>query len=174
MHIAYGAGSFGENIAYNFFYLYFIYFLTNTVKLDPAIAGIISLIAVSWDGITDPFLGYVSDNLNSKFGRRRPMMIVFCIPLGISLFLLFTNPDLSAVLNVIYFIVLNIIFWFCFTAVDIPYIALGAELTDNFNERTKLRAVAQVFLSLGVIVISFTLVFVDFFTGVTGNRLQIQ
>ena len=100
-YIGYGAGGFGESLAYNVFYFYFIYFLTNIAGIEPLIAGIISLVAVFWDGITDPIIGYVSDNLRSKYGRRRPLMILFCIPLGISIMLLFTNINVPNTIKVI-------------------------------------------------------------------------
>ena len=67
----YGLAGIGNNVAASLFYVYFIFFLTTVAGISPSVAGAISLIAVLWDGINDPIIGYWSDNYKSKFGRRR-------------------------------------------------------------------------------------------------------
>lgn len=166
LKIGYGLGSLGESVAYQAFYIYFIFFLTNIVGINPAIAGIISLIAVLWDAITDPLIGYLSDNSTNPKGRRRPFILRFCIPLGAMVFLLFTNVTfLSEGVKIAYFLIVNIVFWFFFTATDIPYISLGAELTSDYNERTNIRTFATMFYYLGMVLASSgTLILVNMFS----------
>lgn len=168
--VSYGIGSLGESIAYNAFYGFFIFFITSVVGLSPMVAGTISLFAVMWDAITDPMIGRISDNLRSPKGRRVPFLLYACIPLGIVILLMYINPSISQTGKIIYFAIVNMLFWLLFTCCDIPYIALGAELTDDYNDRTKLRVWAQVFLGLGgLIVYSGTLLVVQWLTSILGD-----
>lgn len=171
--LGYGIGSLGESIAYNIFYGFFIFFMTSVVGLSPMIAGTISLFAVMWDAITDPMIGRISDNLKSPKGRRVPFLLYASIPLGIVIFMMFINPSLSETGKIIYYAIANLLFWLLFTSCDIPYIALGAEITDDYNERTKLRVWAQVFVGSGAaIVYSGALIVVQWFTSIFGNNIK--
>lgn len=153
--LGYSFGTLGKSIAYNLFYVYFLLFLTAVVGLDPAIAGTISLVAIIWDGITDPLVGYLSDNSRNRAGRRRPFILRFCAPLAAVLVLLFTVfPDLSGPAQVFYFLLMNVLFWTMFTLVDVPYIALGGELSDDGNERTQIRTMATMWNFVGFVVVA--------------------
>lgn len=150
----YAIGQMTDSIGFNVFYFFFLFFLTDFAGISPATAGTISLIAVIWDAITDPCIGYISDNLKSKYGRRRPLMIGAAIPYGICTFLLFNNVELGSNAKFVYYVAIAMLFWTCYTTYVIPYFALGAELTDDFNERTSLRAWASVFIYLAVMLAS--------------------
>lgn len=153
--LGYSFGTFGESIAYNLFYIYFLIFLTAVVGVDPVQAGIISFIAITWDGISDPLVGYLSDNSKNKAGRRRPFIIRFCMPLAIVLALLFTTfPAFSGGLQLAYFLIMNILFWTLFTVVDVPYISLGGELSDVSSERTQIRTLATMWNFVGFVVVA--------------------
>ena len=154
MKMGYGIGQMADSIAFNVFYFFFLFFLTDVAGLSPAIAGSVSLIAVLWDGISDPVIGYLSDNSKNPKGRRRPMMLAAAIPFGISMYLLFLNVDLSTGMKNAYYIAVAILFWTFYTMYVIPYFALGAEITQDFDERTSLRTVASVFMQLAVMVAS--------------------
>ncbi|MCH4890173.1 MFS transporter [Acidaminobacter sp. JC074] len=173
LKLGYGLGSTGEQLAYNVFYIYFMMFLTDVVGIGPASAGLISLMAVVWDGITDPIIGYLSDNSKNPKGRRSPMMLYASIPLGILTFALFTKVNLSESYAIIYYLGINMLFWLFFTMVDIPYLSLGGELTNDFNERTELRGYAAVFFNLGVLIASSGfIIFVDIFMKMTGDTAK--
>ena len=60
--VGYGIAGLGNNVAASLFYTYFIFYLTTIAGVSPAVAGMISSIAVLWDGINDPMIGYWSDN----------------------------------------------------------------------------------------------------------------
>lgn len=154
MKAGYSIGQMADSIGFNVFYFFFLFFLTNFAGVSPGIAGTISLIAVVWDAITDPIIGNISDNLKSKSGRRRPVMLASLIPYSLCVFLLFTNIDVSADAKYIYYIIVSILFWTSYTAYVIPYFALGGELTDDFNERTNLRSWASVFMQGAVTIAS--------------------
>ncbi|MDR0519318.1 MAG: glycoside-pentoside-hexuronide (GPH):cation symporter [Clostridiales Family XIII bacterium] len=140
--LLYSAGQFADSIPFNIFYFYFLFFFTDVVGLSPAAGGTISLIVIIWDACTDPVIGYLSDNCNSKYGRRRPFMIAAIVPLFACTLLLFTAVDFGAAGSFAYYLVVGILFWSCYKVFVIPYFALGAELTQDFNERNTLRSVA--------------------------------
>lgn len=161
----YGIGGIGEDIAYNLFYMFFIYFLTSAAGIEPAAAGTISLIAVWWDAISDPLVGYLSDHCKGwkGFGKRGLFILAGSIPLGISVFLLFCDVDFGQTGKVVYFIIINILFWMFFTFVDIPYISVAAEVTDNYDTKTRMRTFVMLFSNLGQLVLSFGILkFLDY------------
>lgn len=161
--LGYGIAGMGNNIAASLFYVYFIFFLTTVAGLSPAVAGIISFIAVVWDGINDPLIGYWSDNCKSKYGRRRPFLISGLIPLCLVIVMMFTNVNLSPGAKAAYYIVANILFWFIFTWVDVPTIALGDSLDGNYDDKTRSRTAWTVFVMIGgLIATDLPLLFVEF------------
>lgn len=168
--LAYGVGGLGEGIGYNFFFGFFLFFLTNTAGVSPAWAGTISMIAVIWDAVSDPLIGYLSDNSKNPKGRRRPFLFKGAIMLGVAVFLLFNNWNISPALKVLYYILINIVYWAALTSCVIPHTSLGAELTDDFNQRTSIRAYQTFFMNIGAgIALSGTLVVVGFFSEFLGD-----
>ncbi|MCL1896553.1 MAG: glycoside-pentoside-hexuronide (GPH):cation symporter [Clostridiales bacterium] len=151
--LGYAVGQLGCSIPFNTYMYFFLFFLTNAAGIRPGIAGTISLIAVLWDAITDPIIGTLSDNLRSKFGRRRPFILGGSIPLGITLILMFTVPGgLSEAGFVGYYIIMAVLFYTANTIVVVPYFSLGAEITQDYDERTKLRVMTSFFIYLAVLV----------------------
>lgn len=152
--LGYGIGQTGDSIGYNVFYIFFLFFLTDIAGVSPGIAGTISLIAVLWDAFTDPIIGYLSDNLKSKRGRRRPFMIAGSVPYAICMFLLFTDLEIPTEIKGIYFIIIAMVFWTFYTIYVIPYFALGGEIVEDFGERTSIRAWASIFMYVAVLIAS--------------------
>ena len=93
--LGYGIGVIGEGLGYNIFYSFFVYFLVNIAGINPVIAGTVSLLAVIWDGITDPMVGYFSDNTRNPKGRRRPLMFKGAFIWCIAIALMFQNVNLT-------------------------------------------------------------------------------
>ncbi|MDO4176387.1 MAG: glycoside-pentoside-hexuronide (GPH):cation symporter [Bacillota bacterium] len=144
--LGYGIGQAGDSIPYCMFYTFFIYFLTDNVGLSPMLAGAISLVAVCWDGITDPIVGYLSDRTKNPKGRRRPWMIKSCIPLGIVVFLLFAPWNFSSTaISAAYYFVVAAAFWTLYTTYVIPYMSLGAEITTDYKGRNYIRMYNMIF-----------------------------
>ncbi len=97
-----------------------------------------------FDAITDPIMGYVSDNTKSKWGRRRQYVFLGAIVMGISyvfMWQLFKENTLEY--NFWYFFLWSIIFYLGLTLFSVPYVAMGYEMSDDFHERTNIMAVAQ-------------------------------
>ncbi|WP_024334759.1 MFS transporter [Desulfotignum balticum] len=169
--LAYGVGGLGEGIGYNFFYAFFMFFLTTVAGVNPGVAGIITLIAVLWDGVSDPLIGYLSDNSRSPRGRRRPFILVGCILFGLSVLLLFTDVPLGIGIKPVYFIAINMLYWTGLTLSVVPHTSLGSELTADYDDRTKLRSYQTFFMNIGAaLALSLVLVLVSSFTGAMGSE----
>lgn len=153
--VGYGIGSVGENIAYTVFYNFFLYFLTDLIGISATFAGVISFVAVLWDGVTDPAVGYISDNNKSPKGRRRPFILKGCFALGVAIFFMFTDLQfLPATFKGVYFLIINMLFWLFLTMTDIPYLALAAEMEATPQGRTRLRTIAAACLQGGMLLAS--------------------
>lgn len=144
LKLQYACGQLTDSIPFNMFYIYFLYFVTDVVGLPAVYGGIIALIVVLWDALTDPIVGYLSDNCKSKYGRRRPFMLAGVFPLFLCTVLLYTAVDFSRPITLLYYIAVGILYWTSYKTYVIPFFALGAELTQDFNDRTTLRGFAGV------------------------------
>ena len=124
----------------------FMFFLLTAFGMSPFLAGLLGGIPRLWDAITDPVLGYISDNTKSRFGRRRPYIFAGAILSGILFAVLWQmNPDNSETYNFWYFLILSLIYLIGNTTFSTPLIALGYEMSQDYNERTRLMAYAQTF-----------------------------
>jgi glycoside/pentoside/hexuronide:cation symporter, GPH family len=124
----------------------FQFFLLTAFGIDPLLAGLLGGLPRLLDAITDPIMGYITDNTKSRFGRRKPYIFVGAILSGIMFALLWQmNPENSQMYNFWYFLILSFIFIIANTIFATPYIGLGYEMTPDYNERTRLMASAQIF-----------------------------
>lgn len=151
--LGYSAGQVAVSTPYNLVGVYLMFFFTNVAGVSPALAGTVFSIAVLWAAVADPFIGNFSDNLRTKYGRRRPMLLAVVLPLAITTWLLFTVFDFdSETSKNAYYIVLAIVFYTAFTLIEIPFYSLGAEITDDYNERARVRAVSSMFVYIAVLI----------------------
>ena len=112
--------------------------------------GVALGIALIFDAVTDPLAGSLSDNWHSRLGRRHPFMYASAIPLGITFFFLFNPPaGLSETWLFVWVLVLSVLTRTAMTLYHVPHIALGAEMTENYQERTLLVSFRQFFGTFG-------------------------
>lgn len=100
------------------------------------------------DAFTDPLVGILSDRTNSRFGRRKPWILMGTPLLMLSLYMLFVPGEAPSTWYFGFWIVL---LFLAFTIVDLPYFAWGAEVSDNYDERTRITALREQFHFLGTI-----------------------
>lgn len=161
--VGYGIAGIGNNVAASLFYTYFIFFLTTIAGVSPVVAGAISSIAVLWDGINDPMIGYWSDNCKSKYGRRRPFQITGMVPLALIIIGMFINPDFSQAGKAAYYIIINILFWFVFTWVDVPTISLADALDGSYDDKMKARSAWTICVTIaGLLAVDLPPLFVEY------------
>ncbi|MCL2580289.1 MAG: MFS transporter [Oscillospiraceae bacterium] len=166
----YGMGMLGECLAMNTFYIFFIFFLTDAVGMDPGAAGMIAMIAVFWGAFTDLYAGIKTDGSRNPNGRRRPFIYRFAIPLGVAIFLMYTDwAMVDTGLKFVYFLLASMLFWLALSFTDIPYLSLGSEITDDYAERNSVRSYANILNYAGMILASSgTLFLVSLMSGGEG------
>jgi len=97
-----------------------------------------------FDAITDPIMGFVSDNTKSKWGRRRQYVLLGGLIMGVAyIFMWQLYADDSLQYNFWYFFLWSIIFYLGLTFFSVPYVAMGYEMSNDFHERTNIMAIAQ-------------------------------
>ena len=110
--------------------------------LSPALVGTLGALPRLLDAITDPLMGYISDNTRSRWGRRRPYIFVGAIAVGIIFALLWQLPlGKSDTYYFWYFLAFSLVFYLAYTIYATPWVALGYELTPDYHERTRLMGV---------------------------------
>jgi GPH family glycoside/pentoside/hexuronide:cation symporter len=105
-----------------------------------------------WDAVVDPFLGNMSDNCRSRYGRRIPFLIVGGVLVGIAFWLLWTVPrDWNKEWMFGYFVVASLFFYTVVPVYAIPHGALGLEMTEDYHEKTSLFAYASFIGNVGAL-----------------------
>lgn len=148
----YGSAAVGDNASYGFVSAFLLFFLTDIARVSPVIAGSISSIGGIWNSLWSPVVGYLSDKSESRFGRRRPWILAGALLLFAATVLLFTSIGAGNIGKSIYYCVMAILFWTGYSMFFIPYLAFGAELTDDYDERTLLRSFASAFNHVGGVI----------------------
>ena len=106
--------------------------------------GVVSLVPRVFDALTDPIMGFISDNTKSRWGRRRQYVFIGAIIMGIAFIImwqLFRENGLEY--NFTYFLLSSLVFYLGLTIFSVPYVAIGYEMSNDFHERTHIMAVAQ-------------------------------
>jgi GPH family glycoside/pentoside/hexuronide:cation symporter len=73
---------------------WYLFFLTDVAKLNPALAGLTILLGKIWDAVNDPLVGWLSDRTRTRWGRRRPYLLFGAVPFGVTFALLWTVPPI--------------------------------------------------------------------------------
>ncbi len=122
----------------------FMFFLLTAFGMDPVLAGLLGGLPRIFDAITDPIMGFISDNTKSRWGRRRPYIFVGAILSGVLFAVLWQlDPENSQAFNFWYFLIFSMIFLIGNTMFATPLVGLGYEMTSDYNERTRLMAFSQ-------------------------------
>ena len=106
--------------------------------------GILFFLPRVYDSITDPIMGFISDNTRSTWGRRKQYVLLGAIVMGISFVAMWQiHREAGVFYNFVYFLCWSFVFYTGLTLFSIPYVAIGYEMSDDFHERTSIMAVAQ-------------------------------
>ncbi|MDX1662785.1 MAG: glycoside-pentoside-hexuronide (GPH):cation symporter [Candidatus Promineifilaceae bacterium] len=138
--VIYGLGDWGTSASTTARNAFWFFFLTSVVGLDPALGGLIFLVGRLWDGINDPLVGAISDRLDTRWGRRRPLLLFGAVPFGFAFILLFFVPPFatSTFGLTVYYILAFLLFDTLYTVINVPYSALTPALTADYDERSNL------------------------------------
>lgn len=134
--LGFGSFSAASNIVYQFKSLYYLFFLTEVLRLPMSIAGTILSLGIVWDAINDPLVGYYAVNHRFKNGERvRPFALYSAVPWAITVVLIFTNFHASQTATIILASLGYFLFELLYTATDIPYNCMAGLATNVDADR---------------------------------------
>lgn len=152
--IAYGLGDTASNIIFQSIMMFLLIYYTDVVGLAPAAVGTMFLLVRVIDAITDPIMGIMADNTRSRFGRFRPFLLWLALPFALVSVLAFTSPQSTPEFNYLYAFVTYTLLMLVYTAINIPYSALGAVLTTDHTQRVSIQSYRFVFAMAGGLLVT--------------------
>ena len=147
--LAWGSGDIFGSGSGTIIGLWMLYFFTQVAGLSPVEAGLIFAIGKLWDAITDPIVAYITDNIRTRFGRRK-VFFLFGAPFLIVFGLMFISGFGFA-----YYLATYLLFNTMFTVVMTPYSTLPNEMTDDYEIRTKMGSCRLTFGQITAFVVTF-------------------
>ncbi|MGT2742525.1 MFS transporter [Streptococcus plurextorum] len=157
---AYGTGDFAGNIVYSAISVFLVFYYTDVIGVNAASVGMILLVSRIFDGISDIIMGAIVDRTKSNYGKARIWLARMAVPYALSAVILFSVPvDASETFKLIYiFLSYNLVSTIIFTAINVPYAAMNAMMTQNQYERTLLGTFRMLLATAGTLFINtFTL-----------------
>ncbi len=172
--LAFGVGQTAEGLKNTAFAAFTLFYFVQVLQMPGDVVGIALMIALLFDAFTDPMAGSLSDRTHSRFGRRHPYMYASAIPLAVSFYLLFSPPawlieGYGTAGLFWWLLVFAILSRGAMTLYHVPHMALGAELTENFVERTSIVAHRQIFNAVGI-GLTYAIGFGYFLSDANGGR----
>jgi GPH family glycoside/pentoside/hexuronide:cation symporter len=132
--------------------LYVMKFSTDVLLIAPAIMGLIFSVSRIWDAISDPLVGYLSDRTTTSLGRRRTWILFSFVPIAIGFYAVFAPPFSLSGDALSWWMAASIIgFYSAMTIFFVPHMALGAELSTDYHERSRLFGLRHAFYTVGSI-----------------------
>ncbi|MCP4757763.1 MAG: hypothetical protein GY866_43445 [Proteobacteria bacterium] len=150
IRLAFGVGQYAEGVKGSSFGIFLLFYYTSVKGLSGTMAGSALLIALCFDGVTDPLMGSISDAFKSRWGRRHPFMYGSALPFAASFYLLFCPPDnLNQIQLFVWLAVFAVLTRGFMTVYSVPHMSMNAELTNDHTERTSLSAIRSFFSLAG-------------------------
>lgn len=163
---AFGIGSVGEIVFYGMVNTFIAIFYNQALGLSNSLIGLAIMLAMLGDAVSDPVVGMISDRWRSRLGRRHPFLFAAPIPVGISLYLIFSPPEfitqaangegINSLLTFGWLAFWTIVSRIFLTLYVIPHLALGGELTKDPNDRSKLFSMNAIFGYVSGALFAFT------------------
>lgn len=137
--LAYGFGSVVDGVRNGGFNYLLLIFYSQVIGLDARLVGLAITVGLIADAVLDTGIGYVSDNLRTRWGRRHPLMYAAALPVGLGYFLIWDPPVGWSQMGLFWYLLsLTLGVRFCSSLFEVPNAALTAELTEDYVERSAL------------------------------------
>ncbi|NOH00924.1 MAG: MFS transporter [Chloroflexi bacterium] len=154
LKLLYGSGDWGISSIGMMRSIFYAIYLTDVVGIEPRLASIGALVGIVWDAVNDPIIGILSDRVKSRLGRRRPFLLWFAFPFGLSFVMLWSAPDWDSQAGLLIYVTLAFMISDTLTTlVSVPFLSLTPELTQDYDERTSLSSFRTVFQLLSAMTV---------------------
>jgi GPH family glycoside/pentoside/hexuronide:cation symporter len=165
---AYGTGQCVESLANVLLNTFLFFYLTNVCGLSGSLTGLALFLALGVDAIADPLIGAFSDGLTTRYGRRLPVMTISLLPIALAMGFLFSLPQWHPATELfLYVLLLLVVLRVSLSGFIIPFMGLGAELSDDYDERSSVVAFRTAF-GIAITLIGYILGFQVFLGGSSG------
>lgn len=154
--IGYATGNLGFGVVFQVIVSYLVFYATVVLKIPAGIVGILAGAGVIWDAVTDPVMGYISDNTNLKrFGRRHLYLLLGGFGAALFNYLLWgIHPELPQGIKILWLVTALILIKSALTVFSTPHVALGAELSNDYDERTSIQGLRTIFFLLAIFLVA--------------------
>ena len=147
INLSWGVGSLGTITMLNSVTSLYLFFLVGVLQMEPALAGALIFASKLVDVVSDPVMGWISDQTRTRWGRRRPYMFGASFLCGASMVLLFNIPEFENEIRRAAYIEFLLIFYaLVLTVYNVPYLAMPAEMTEDYRERSNIMSYRALFL----------------------------
>ena len=148
--LAFGVGASAEAGSYIAFNTFNMLFYNQVLGVSGTLCGLAVTIAIVLDAINDPLIGFMSDRWKSRLGRRHPFMYAAPIPVALSFYFLYSPPSgLGEFALFLWFMTFTLLFRYALSLYHVPHLALGAELTKDYYERSIVMSYNSIFQVIG-------------------------
>jgi GPH family glycoside/pentoside/hexuronide:cation symporter len=152
-HLGWAVGTLGVSLQLNTFAIAALFFMVTVLKIEPVIAGALITGSKLYDAVTDPLMGVISDRTRSRWGRRRPYLLVGGIACGLSFALLFSIPPMAdTTLLYLYAGGALLLLSTAYTIFNVPYLAMPAEMVDDYHERSVMMSYRVFLIAIGTFI----------------------
>ena len=174
LKVLYGSGDWGLSSMGMMRAIFYAIYLTDIVGLDARLASFGALFGIIWDAVNDPIVGVLSDRIRTRQGRRRPFLLWFAIPFGLSFITLWSAPKWDNQTVLLAYVTISFMLADTLqTLVALPFISLTPELTTDYDERTTLTSFRSFFSLAGALCVVITApAIVDFALASGGTQQQ--
>ena len=152
--IGYGMGDLASNIVFQMVIVFMPLFYTDVFGIGAAAMGTLFLVVRVFDAVTDPAMGALCDRTETRWGKFRPYLLWLSVPFAAAAVMSFTTPSLSEDGKLAYAYVTYFLLMAAYTAINIPYCALGGVMTDDSRERVSLNGYRFAMASVATILVT--------------------
>jgi GPH family glycoside/pentoside/hexuronide:cation symporter len=150
--LSYSAPELGMGFMFILVNIYLLKFATDVLLIPPATMGVLFGLSRLWDAGADPVVGFLTDRTRSRFGRRRPWILASALPLSVTFLMLWAPPvALAGRALVIWIAGALFVFYTAIAMLETAHAALGAELTDDYHERTRVFGLRRAVFGVGTL-----------------------
>lgn len=151
--LSYSVGAVGTGVFATVPGLLLLYYLTDVIGVAAGAAALVVFLPKIWDALINPVIGTLSDRTSTRWGGRRPYLLAGAVTVPLAFAFLFATPDLGSptrtaiLVGVAYTIAMT-----GYALFQVPWVAMPAEMTDDYHERTRLMSSRMVLLTLGILI----------------------